>query len=262
MSLFQSFILSIIQGITEFLPVSSSAHLILTSKLLQMPQQGLFIDVMLHLGTLGAVLVYFRKEIGQLVVSALKMLRGQFDEQSNLVFSLVLATLPVVLFGLVLTSSAYDFRGTHILIVNLIVFGALMYCADRLRPTEKSFRDISMRDAFFIGLFQALALLPGVSRSGACLTAARLLRIKRADGARYAMILSIPAIVAATAKTTFDAYKEGVMIIDINTSVAMLLTFVVGYLCIGWFMKWLGRFSLAPFAYYRIFLGVLLWFIL
>lgn len=262
MSLFQSIILSIVQGITEFLPISSSAHLILTSKLLSFPQQGLFIDVMLHVGTLGAILVYFREIVWQLIVSGLRLLQGRFDERSPMVLAMIVGTLPVVVFGLILTSGDYDFRSTNIMITNLIVFGIILYVVDRVMPLEKSFEKITIRDALIIGLFQALALIPGVSRSGICLTAARILKIRRSDGARYATILSIPAVLAATVKTTFDAYKEGVMVLDTNTVVAIFLTFVVGYVTLSLLIKWLGRFSLAPFAIYRILFGVILLFIL
>lgn len=262
MNIFQSLILSIIQGITEFLPISSSAHLILTSEVLKFPMQGLLFDVMLHAGTLFAIILYFRKDMQKLFMSGLRLCVGKFDESTHLLFSLVLATIPAVILGTVITTLDIEFRDTTLMAVNLMGFGLVMYFVDRECASSRSFEQLSYKDALVIGLFQALALIPGVSRSGICLTGGRLLKIRRVDAARFSMILSIPTIIAATVKTTWDAYKTNSLVFDHNIVVAIFVTFLVGYMSIGWLLKWLGRFTLAPFAIYRFILGIILLFLL
>lgn len=261
MSFFQTIILSIVQGITEFLPISSSAHLLLTSKLLNFNMQSLFFDVMLHLGTLLAVIIYFRSDMTKIFLSGLRLFRGKKDENTSMVIYLIIGTIPVVIVGTILTGFHIAFRNCTLLAINMTIFGVILYFVDKHVGRDRTFQEISTKDAIVIGCFQALALFPGVSRSGICLTAARLLKIDRVDAVRLTMIFSVPAIVAATAKVTFDAYKESALVWDIHLFVGVVLTFLIGYATIHWILKWLSKHSLEVFAIYRIILGIILTYV-
>tara|TARA_A100000171_G_C2131575_1_gene147119 strand:- start:1130 stop:1942 length:813 start_codon:yes stop_codon:yes gene_type:complete len=260
MPLYQIIVLSIVQGLTEFLPVSSSGHLILVPEVLGWADQGHEMDVAVHLGTLGAVLLYFRKDVQKMFKGFFKLLRGNLDEGGKLSLYLVLGTLPAIIFGL--TISHYGTGGMRTIAFvgwTTTLFGLLLFAADKIGALEKGFTDLTPFRVFLIGLGQAIALLPGTSRSGACLTMARFLGFKRQDAARFAFLLSIPAIIAAASLTGFKMYVHGTHFhLYTDAFYAMVISFFVGLFAINFMMKWLSSSDMKPFVIYRLCLGGIL----
>ncbi len=252
-------VLALIQGITEFLPVSSSAHLILPSKLLGWPDQGLAFDVAVHVGTLCAVVIYFRHDVAGL----LKGWFGQFGprgatEESHLAWMIILATIPAGLIGL----TCHEIVETHarsivVLATTTIVFGLLLGWADLKSSHRLRLLDITWRAALIIGCAQAIALIPGTSRSGITITAALMLGFGRVDAARFSFLMSIPIIVLSGGFKGFElAAMENVdwMSIILGT----LISGVSAYACIHYFLGFINRLSMMPFAIYRLLLGAVL----
>lgn len=259
-------ILSIIQGVTEFIPVSSSGHLVLMPYLMNWPDQGQDVDVALHLGTLAAVVCYFRKEIWAMTKGALLFICSNFHRDkltpyTYLAFSVIVATIPAVIIGFSLkVLIKADLRFILIIAVNSIIFGGLMYLADKYGKQKRSLMEMTMARALYIGLLQSLALVPGVSRSGICLTAARQLGFDRRASATYAFILSIPVIIGGTVLSAKSLIHNGTVITLQQWAMLLSISFVVGLSTIHIFMKILFRYSLSAFAGYRILLGIgLLW---
>jgi undecaprenyl-diphosphatase len=262
-------LLAIVQGITEFLPISSSAHLILVPALLGVEDQGLGIDVALHAGTLAAVMLYFRTETAQLFRGGIQILQpGARSEDRTLALQVAVATLPVVFCGLLLKDYiAQDFRSVPLIATTTIIFGLLLGLADwRGRGNAEAVR-ITMTMAVIVGLAQALALVPGVSRSGITMTAALLVGLARPDAARFALLLAIPTTAAAGLLGGWEIARgsEGFEAPLFNAVVAAVFAFGAAYLAIAWLMRFLRKATFMPFVWYRVGLGLFLlvwWFVL
>jgi len=242
------FILSFIQGVAEFIPVSSSSHLILISNLLNFENQSLSIDISLHIGSLLAVIVYFYKDL------------ISFIENKILFFKIFISSLPVMIIGflLVKTEIIYQIRDIKIIAWTTLIFGLLLYFSDKFKLEKNLEKNFSYKSAIFIGLFQVLSLVPGVSRSGIAITAARLLNFKRVDAAKISFLLSIPILSAVS----FFGLKN--LILLENSYFAMInlisifLSFLFSLITIKYFLKYIVKFNLNIFVYYRVFLALVL----
>ena len=262
MTLVQIIVLALIQGLTEFLPVSSSAHLILGSVVVGWPDQGLVFDVATHLGTLVAVLVYFRRDWLDMTGACLRAPLTSADVQHRRMFLwIVVASLPALLIG----GLAPDFiekylRDVTVLAWTTVGFGVLLGVADWVGRRERTIGNLGLRDALLIGLAQVCALVPGVSRSGITITAGRFLGLSPDAAARFSFLMAVPIIAAAG---TFGIYRvaSGQAGIDWpQFALALGLSFLAGWGCIAAFMALLRRVGLLPFVVYRLLLGAaLLW---
>lgn len=255
----QLVILALVQGITEFLPVSSSAHLALLPSLIGAPDQGLLVDVAAHGGTLCAVLLYFRMQIGRMVTAVTGLAPAERSAQdSRLFWMLMVASLPVVIAGAAMWYYGLvdEFRSPKSIAAFTIIFGVLLYAGDRWGDSGRTMKDVGPWQAMLIGCAQALALIPGVSRAGVTVTASRVLGIHREDSARFSFLLAIPAVGAAFALGVFEIWRHG----DVSLSLSALTVFALSLasaLAAIWGMLWVvRRFRLTVFAIYRIVLGV------
>ena len=211
MSIEQIIVLAVVQGITEFLPISSSGHLILIPFLTGWPDQGQFTDVMSHLGTLLAVLIYFWRDVWRLILGTLMLFRGKVTDDGRLALYILAGTVPAILFGFTLKKLNVPDLERNITVVawNTVIYGLLMLVADMYGRQVKTINDVTLKSAVLIGCAQALALIPGTSRSGVTMTAARFLNFTRSDAARFSFLLGIPATAAAIVLTLGDAVKGG-----------------------------------------------------
>jgi len=252
----QIIVLAVVQGITEFLPISSSGHLILIPFLTGWPDQGQFTDVMTHLGTLLAVLIYFWRDVWRLMVGTVMLLRGKVTEDGRLALYILIGTIPAVLFGFVLGQLDVPDLERNVTIVawNTLIFGLLMLVADTMGRQVKTIENVTLGNALIIGIAQAMALIPGTSRSGITMTAARFLNFKRTDAARFSFLLGIPATAAAIALTLTKALESGCQI-SFDEILTAALTFVAGIAAIAFLMGLLKRVSFFPFVLYRMMLG-------
>jgi undecaprenyl-diphosphatase len=256
----QAIILALVQGITEFLPISSSAHLILVPHLLGWADQGLAFDVAVHVGTLSAVVFYFRAEIARMTVAWLQSCAGRgVSGDARLAWLVVLGSVPVALAGLLFHSSIEgELRSPLVIAVTTIGFGLLLWLADRLGRRVRDTGSLGVRDVVLIGFAQALALIPGTSRSGITMTAALALGLTRTDAARFSFLLSIPAILMAGG---YEAWKLLNDTGPVQWGVILLgtaLAAVSAWLCIHFFLRLIERIGMWPFVVYRLLLGVVL----
>ncbi|MEZ0261786.1 MAG: undecaprenyl-diphosphate phosphatase [Alphaproteobacteria bacterium] len=254
-------ILSIIQGLTEFLPVSSSAHLALAPKLFGERDQGLLVDAALHLGTLLAVLIYYRKDLFAIIKAVLQGAKTPDPASRNLGYFIALASIPVLLGGLALEIFYPDgIRDVTVITCTTLVFGLLLGIADWTGAKDKELKDLRLRHAMMIGFAQMLALIPGTSRSGITITTGRLLGFNRVDAARFAFLIGIPATAAASVLSVIKILMTGNVDLIHESAIAVCCTFVAGIAAIHFMMKWLNKFGLMPFVVYRLALGgFLLW---
>ena len=263
MTLLHLALLAIVQGITEFLPISSSAHLILLPKLLELVDQGLAVDVAVHVGTLGAVMLFFREDVARALRGTWDLIAGRrHSEDARLACLLAVATVPVVVAGFVLTVTGLVDLLRSIALIGWasIIFGIALYWADQTGATERRAESFSLRDALVMGVWQAFALIPGTSRSGATITASRLLAYRREDGARIAMLMSIPTIIASGLLLGADVVAEANWAVARDGAIGAALAFVAAYATLGIMMRLLKTVSYTPYVIYRIGLGVvLLW---
>ena len=255
----QIIVLAIVQGITEFLPISSSGHLILIPAVTGWPDQGLATDVMVHVGSLFAVLAYFWRDCIGLLRGALKLLQGQMTDEGRMAIYIVLATIPALVFGLFLKASGTGamLRSVEIIAWNAIIFGVALYVADRIGKRIKKMEDMTFAPAMMIGVAQALALIPGTSRSGITMTAARLLGFERPEAARFSFLLGIPAISAAGLVTMLEFVEAG-QGIPSDALWAAFLTFFSALAAIAILMAIVKRTSFLVFVLYRLALGLVL----
>lgn len=260
MEIWQVIVLALVQGLTEFLPVSSSAHLILLPYFADWPDQGLTFDVAVHVGTLLAVVIYFRRELSSMVSDWLSSLsHGHTVGESKMVWLIVAATVPAGIAGLTLELLLPGGLRSPLLIAGTTVgFGLLLWWADAVGGQQRDERGIEVRDALIIGVAQALALIPGTSRSGVTLTAGRALGLSRPAAARFSFLLSIPVIALAGGAKLYGALgAEGATEWG-PLLLGALLAFGSAYACIHYFLKIITRISLLPFVVYRLALGAVI----
>ena len=263
MPIFHLFLVAVIQGITEFLPVSSSGHLILLPNLTGLEDQGLVIDVAVHVGSLGAVVLYFWSDVKRAIAGIPKLIRWQIDgPEAWLALCLVIATIPVVIVGLILKLTGLDeaMRSTAVIGWTMILFGILLFWADQTGPTDRTAERWSLRHAFYMGLWQAVALIPGTSRSGITITAARMLGYARQDAARLAMLMSIPTILASGTLLGIEVAATADAAAARDGIIAAVFAFWAAYLALSLMMRLLRSISFTPYVIYRCALGaILLW---
>ncbi len=260
MEWWQAVVLAILQGITEFLPVSSSAHLILPSQILGWPDQGLAFDVAVHVGTLLAVMLYFRHDIRNLITGFIQtsFLR-QPSQDGKMAWWIIFATLPAGLLGLCLNGFIEDhFRHAAVIASTTIFFGVFLWYADKRKNLIKTLSQMPLRHALYIGFAQALALVPGTSRSGITITMALFLGYKREEAARFSFLMSIPLILLA------GGYKACELLASQNPIswglilMGTVISCLSAYICIHFFLKLIEQLSMTPFVIYRLLLGVFL----
>ena len=254
MDLLAAAILGVVQGLTEFLPVSSSGHLILARAFFgwDAGRFGLAFDVACHVGTFLAVALYFRREVGAMIVASPGALLGRDGRTETLVRLVVVGTVPIVIVALIFGDRIDAVRSPAVIAVTLAIGGAGLLLAERVGSQSRDEGSVGYALAFAIGCAQALALIPGVSRSGATLTVAMLAGLRRESAARFVFLLSLPAVLAAAAKETLDFVEGGVAGLPVTLFViGLVVSGVVGYLTIKYFLRYLANHSLAVFAYYR-----------
>ena len=249
--MFQDFIeiliLSAIQGISEFLPISSSAHLILISNFYDFKTSSLLIDISLHLGSLFAIMFYFKKDL--------------FDLKNNkrLLGLIIVGSIPLMIFGYILHSSdlIYFVRNVEIIAWTTLFFGLILYFSDQSKTEKNISKNLNLKSIIFIGIFQILALIPGVSRAGITITAARFLNYNRVDSTKISFLLSIPALIGASSLGITNAFKETLEISYLSI-IAIVLSFLFSFITVKYFLKYVNNFSLNIFVIYRVFLGIIL----
>ncbi len=265
MSLFEAILLGIVQGLTEFLPISSSGHLFIVPQLFGWPDPGASFTAVIQLGTMAAVLLFFWRDILRIAVAWTRSLwtpelRGTLDARMG--WYVIVATIPISLAGLIFSDQIKTIaRYLPLTATMLIVFGLLLWFADKTSADEKGDHDLTMRDSIMFGLAQMLALIPGVSRSGATITAGRFLGYKREDAARFSFLLSIPAVVLSGLYELKDIGADGSVPWG-PTIIATIVSFVVGYASIAWLLKWLTSHSVLVFTVYRVIVGLLVFALL
>jgi len=258
-------ILAVVQGITEFLPISSSGHLDLTWAAFHaadaVPEQigrreELILDVAMHVGTLLAVCIYNWQQLWQMLLGLLRLLTGKFDQGARLVLLLIVATIPVVIAGLLIKDSLPDLKGNLALIGwTTLGYGILLYIADRVGMTMRRIEHLRFGDVIVMGLAQALALIPGTSRSGITMTAGRFLGMERQEAARFSLLMSIPTIAAAGILAGLDLQESGNVALTADALIGGFLAFVSALIAIALMMAWLRRASFTPFVIYRVIAG-------
>ena len=246
---FEIFILSVIQGVFEFLPISSSAHLILINNFFELKNQSILIDISLHLGSLLAILYYFKDEI------------FNFKKNKTLFYKIGIGTIPIILLGYILytTGIIHQIRNIKVIAWATLFFGILIYIADQNKIFKKINSDFNFKSVIIIGFFQMLALIPGVSRSGITITAGRMLGFDRTDSAKISFYLSIPALAAASILGIKDLLDQNIEF-NLFALVGIFLSFIFSFLTIKFFMKYIKEFSLNVFVIYRILLAAILFY--
>ena len=244
-------ILSLIQGVSEFLPISSSAHLIVVSTLYEFKSSSLLIDVSLHFGSLLAILFFFKKEL--------------FDLKNNkkLLFLIIIGSIPLITIGYLLykTNAIYLLRDIKIIAWTTLIFGILLYLADKRKLYKNISTDLNLKTIFYIGLFQVLALVPGVSRAGITITAARIFKFNRVDASKISFLLSIPALAGASTLGLKDILEQN---FEFNYLVylAIISSFLFSFFTVKFFLIFINKFSMNAFVIYRIIIALILFFII
>jgi len=241
-------ILSIIQGVSEFLPISSIAHLVLVSKYYVFNNQNLLIDICLHLGSLLAIIIYFRDDL------------FNFVKNKKFLIKILIGTIPIIPIGYIFfqTGIINQLRNLEVIGWTSFAFGILLYISDKTEIKKKIETDFSNRSAIFIGMFQVLALIPGVSRSGITITSGRLLGFNRFDSAKVSFLLSIPTLLAASILGIYNIYKEASPELNFLAIIAVIFSFIFSYLTIMIFLNFIKKFSLKIFVVYRIIISILI----
>ena len=259
MGLIEIIVLSILQGLTEFLPVSSSAHLILPSQILGWDDQGLAFDVAVHAGSLFAVVLYFRQEVGRMAVSWFASLFGKHDSESKLAWLIILGTIPAGLAGFIFKDFIEgNLRTATVIAVTTILFGLLLWWADKNGKQTKGEYQVSIKEVLVIGFAQMLALIPGTSRSGITITAGLMMGLTAKAAARFSFLLSIPLIFAAGGYQTIKLSQQ-VMPVDWTAiGLGTVLSFISAYACIHYFLILVEKVGMLPFVIYRLLLGGIL----
>lgn len=264
-------LLALVQGITEFLPISSSGHLILLHNFFSTDaivdaKNSRLMDIAVHIGSLFAILVYFHKDVSRMfkglwALGDYKSTR-RMNEDTKLMINVLIGSLPIIFIGGLIYTMVDPsiFYNPKIIAYTTIIFGLLMWWADAKGPNERKVEDMTFKDAFIIGCAECLALIPGVSRSGITMTTSRFRGLIRPEAARYSMLLSIVATSAVGAMGVIDIIQEGNDGFMMDAVIAAALTFIVALVVIAFLMEWLKRFSLVPFVIYRLILGAVLFY--
>ena len=241
-------ILSIIQGVSEFLPISSIAHLVLVSKYYVFNNQNLLIDICLHLGSLLAIIIYFRDDL------------FNFIKNKKFLIKILIGTIPIIPIGYIFfqTGIINQLRNLEVIGWTSFAFGILLYISDKTKIKKKIETDFSNKSAIFIGMFQVLALIPGVSRSGITITSGRLLGFNRFDSAKISFLLSIPTLLAASILGIYNIYREASPELNFLAIIAVIFSFIFSYLTIMIFLNFIKKFSLKIFVVYRIIISILI----
>jgi undecaprenyl-diphosphatase len=259
LSLLHLVVLALVQGITEFLPVSSSGHLVLVPVFTGWEDQGLLMDVAVHVGTLGAVVLYLISDIAGMCAGLYNVARGRRDPRARMVAYVVIGTIPVIIAGYFMNKFyPGGFRSVEIIGWAMLGFGVFLALTDWLGMTVRRMEHIRLADALLIGVFQVLALIPGTSRAGITMSAARLLGMERPDAARFSMLLSIPAIAGAGVLKGLELHQAGNAQLTNDAVIVAGMAFATALVAILIMMAWLRRASFAPFVFYRMVLGCIL----
>lgn len=253
-------VLAVVQGLTEILPISSSGHLVLVPNVMDWKDQGLVFDVAVHFGTLVAVCLYFRDDVVRMVQGGLQVLTGKIDSrESKLALAIGVGTIPAAVAGLLFAGwIAENLRDPMVVVVTLSGYGVLLAVADRLGQRRCDLRDVGIGAGLLIGAAQALALVPGTSRSGITITAGLFLGLKRQEAARFSFLLSIPVILLATLYELGKVITEGAAVTFGELAGGALISALVAYFTIGFFMRFVNAIGLLPFAIYRILLAAVI----
>ena len=247
----ETFALSLIQGIFEFLPISSSAHLLITSEIFNFKSSSLIIDISLHLGSLLAIIFYFRKDLFNL------------RHNQKLLSLIIIGSIPLIIVGYILhtTELINLLRNIKVIASTTLFFGIILFFSDQRKIDQNISTNLNIKSILFIGLFQILALIPGVSRAGITITAARFLKFNRIDSSKIAFLLSIPALTGASFLGLKDAFRQA---IEINylLIIAVILSFLFSYMTVKYFLRYINKFSLNIFVIYRILVALVLFFII
>jgi|TARA_B100001741_G_scaffold295449_1_gene278518 undecaprenyl-diphosphatase len=240
-------ILSAIQGISEFLPISSSAHLIIISKIYDFKTSSLLIDISLHLGSLFAIIIYYKKDLFNL------------QHNKKLLSLILIGSIPLIIFGYMLHSTdlIHLLRNIKVIAWTTLFFGIILFFADQRKTNQNISNNLNIRNILFIGFFQILALIPGVSRAGITLTAARFLNFNRVDSSKIAFLLSIPALTGASVLGLKDVLQQSIQI-NYLLFIAIILSFLFSYVTVKYFLKYVTKFSLSIFVIYRLIIGLIL----
>lgn len=264
MTLIQIIVLAVVQGLTEFLPISSSGHLVLVPSFLDWKDQGLEFDVAVHFGSLLAVCAYFHRDIAGILAGSLEILHGQTHSvHARMTLALAVGTIPAAVAGLTLAGWIEEhLRSPGVVAITLAAFGVLLAVADRIGSKQRVIVDVGLKDAVWIGMAQALALVPGTSRSGVTITAGLMLGLQRQDAARFSFLLAVPVILLAA------IFEFGKMILSTDAVawrellLAATISAIVAYLSIEFFMRFVNRIGLLPFAIYRVILAAVILYVL
>ena len=244
-------ILSAIQGISEFLPISSSAHLILVSSLYEFKSNSLLIDISLHLGSLFAIIYFFRKDLLDI------------KHNKRLLSLIILGSIPLIIFGYILYSTdlIYNLRNIKVIAWTTLIFGIILYIADQSRFDKKISTNLNFQTIFFISFFQVLSLMPGVSRAGITITAARILKFNRVDSSKISFLLSIPALSGASFLGLKDVFEQS---IEFNylVFIAIVTSFIFSFITVKFFLNYINKFSMNAFVIYRIIIALIIFAII
>lgn len=253
-------VLALLQGLTEFLPISSSAHLILPSQLLGWADQGLAFDVAVHVGSLLAVMIYFRKQIFEMIMGCLQSLKNRsLNHDSRLAIAVAVSVIPASVVGLLAGDLIEHYlRSSYVIATTTILFGLLLWMADRRKDHSKTEQQIGIKEGIMIGIAQAIALIPGTSRSGITITAALFMGFNRDAAARFSFLMSIPAILGAGSMETLKLVEQAGPVDWSDIGIGTAISFVSAYACIHWFLILLDKIGMTPFVIYRLMLGVFL----
>lgn len=264
MTTLQVIILAIVQGLTEFLPISSSGHLVLVPYFFDWADQGLAFDVAVHFGSLIAVLLFFRRDIFGLLRGGVRVLGGNMQTvESRLALGIALGTVPAAIAGLLFVDwIEANLRSPLVVVFTLSGYGLLMIVADRLGKRERDISSMRIRDAVLIGVAQALALVPGTSRSGITITTARFMGFERQDAARFSFLLAVPVILLATGYSLIGLLRGDAAVAWGHLATGVVVSAIVAYLSIEFFMRFVSRIGLLPFAVYRLILAAVIVYVL
>lgn len=263
MTLFHLILLAIVQGVTEFLPISSSGHLILLPALTGMADQGQALDVAVHVGSLGAILLYFRRDVLIAALGGIDLLRGRFDTPGAfLMICLIIATIPVVIAGLIMKLTGLDglLRSTAVIGWMMIIFGIVLWWSDRVGKPQKRADGWTVRDAVILGLWQAVALIPGTSRSGIVITGARFLNYDRESAAKLSMLMSIPTIIASGTLLGLEVASDANAEVAREGAIAAVFALIAALVSLKLMFRLLKSVNFTPYVIYRVIFGaILLW---